>query len=384
MRARLLAADEASTPTTPKPMAAKQQSHAEVRALFAAMKRGDLDFVRAAATPALAKEKNAQGRTLMMEALFHQRMAFADLFKEHSDANKVDHQGCNALMITLLRVSSRRNEWVAHLAPKTNLSRPANDGQTALMMAAAAGDIASTRLLIELGASADAVDRQGCDALMLAIDAEQWGTAWLLIPLSNAMRADKGGSTALMRAAAAGHEKIVDLLLPLSDANAANDSGRNTLMLAIERRRWALVDKLAPKTNLRHTDANADTALHWFARASHRNTMKQDTAQSARFFPAELVEQKNQGGQTALQFSIAMKNWALMDVLTALLPLPRARELVASCPYAELPQTHARLEAVEIARAAGIKPPPDTDPQALSEPLSDGQAATPRAKPRSL
>ena len=145
-------------------------------------------------------------------------------------------------------------------------------GRTALMYAAAAGDLEMARLLLENGAPIKAQTDNGITALMFAAAEGHVEMARLLLENGAPIKAQTdNGITALMYAAAAGDLEMARLLLENGDpGNAQIDIGITALMFAaveghVEMARF-LVENGAPiKTQ---TDSGR-TALMYAAAAGH-------------------------------------------------------------------------------------------------------------------
>lgn len=134
--------------------------------------------------------------------------------------------------------------------------------------AVARGDAAAVRALLGSGASVDARDRYGQTALMLAAHAGQRDLAALLVEHGAALdRTAKFGLTALMLAVVAGHADVARLLAragadrSLRGTGAPGFAGKTAYDLAIERGLFDLaVELLDPETVLAFwfADAAAD------------------------------------------------------------------------------------------------------------------------------
>lgn len=95
-----------------------------------------------------------------------------------------------------------------------DLERPAANAMTALLHAARRGLAETVQALLAAGASVDAVNSDGNNALWLACYADSPACAELLIRAGVAIdQANLTGATALMYAASAGRDRMVQLLL---------------------------------------------------------------------------------------------------------------------------------------------------------------------------
>ena len=110
------------------------------------------------------------------------------------------------------------------------------NGRSLLMLAATRGDIETLSLLHEAGAAADHRDRAGHSALTLAAANSIADTvAWLLLNANVDIDHQAGAQqrSALQLAAAAGHDDVIALLLLMDvDVNAVDASGQTALQLA--------------------------------------------------------------------------------------------------------------------------------------------------------
>jgi len=110
-------------------------------------------------------------------------------------------------------------------------------------------------------ANLEVVDGDGKNALHHAIEAEKLANVKVLVEAgANAGHADNYGTTPLMRAARRSRA-IVDLLLPHSDANAVDNEGCNALMAAIDAEDADNVEALCPATDLDARNKKGATAL---------------------------------------------------------------------------------------------------------------------------
>lgn len=104
-----------------------------------------------------------------------------------------------------------------------------------LVREAARGHTATVQTLLTKGTDANAIDRDGKTALMLA--AFEGHTATVQLLLANGVQVntpDRDGATALMLAAAQGHIDVAQALLAKgAEVNAQNRAGQTALMLAV-------------------------------------------------------------------------------------------------------------------------------------------------------
>ncbi|MFM1892395.1 MAG: hypothetical protein RLZ44_1472 [Pseudomonadota bacterium] len=166
---------------------------------------------------------------------------------------------------------------LAQLLPQQRLpDEPARDGKTALMAAAAAGDLVLLRRLLAAGADPHAVNSKGASALIYAA----WGGAAAAVAelLARAVALEQtasNGWTALTMAAAKGHVECVRLLLAAgARVDPPDVYGWTPLMRAADRHRDGVVEVLVRDGGASLTAGNAQgqTALHAAAAAGNRST----------------------------------------------------------------------------------------------------------------
>lgn len=116
------------------------------------------------------------------------------------------------------------------------------DGATLLMLAAGAGRLEAVKTLIELGADINATDPQGWTALMKALHNHALNRGFpeivsALIGAGADIETRIGyGTRPLMLAAGYGEAGVVDALLKAgADVRAKNEGGRTALMMAKDR-----------------------------------------------------------------------------------------------------------------------------------------------------
>lgn len=127
------------------------------------------------------------------------------------------------------------------------------NGETALMKAAAHGHAACAQLLMPLS-DPWATNRSGVTVLMLAASAPRPDCVQMLIPVSNTWAQDVAGATALIWAALSGHADCVQLLLPVSAPLVQDHGGMTALMWAAVHGHIDCVQLLLPMSNIGATD----------------------------------------------------------------------------------------------------------------------------------
>jgi ankyrin repeat protein len=115
------------------------------------------------------------------------------------------------------------------------------------IIAAAAGDLARVKLLLKLDVTIDAIDNEGCTALMRAAQGGHLAVVKLLFKHNAATHntVDNTGRNALMFAAKAGHVEVVHLLLDNAGVvDAVDNTNFTALMFAAEAGHFAVVNLL--------------------------------------------------------------------------------------------------------------------------------------------
>jgi ankyrin repeat protein len=155
------------------------------------------------------------------------------------------------------------------LSEGANVNRAAEDGRTALMLAAGAGQTKLVQALIAAGADVNAVNQRGGTALMYAATDGDASTLSALLSRGAAVNAKAAnGWTAVTLASARGHAGIVGQLLAAgADANATDIDGWTPLMRAVYEDRFEVVRVLLGDKSLRVNarDDRGETALHYAA-----------------------------------------------------------------------------------------------------------------------
>jgi uncharacterized protein len=159
---------------------------------------------------------------------------------------------------------------------KVNLA--AEDGKTALMVAAGAGLSKLVQAIIAAGADVNAVNQRGGTALMYAATDGNPATLNALLSRGAVVNARaRNGWTALTLASARGHAGIVGVLLAAgADANAPDIYGWTPLMRAVYEDRFEVIRVLLGNNSLRVNarDDRGETALHFAAAKGSINIAK--------------------------------------------------------------------------------------------------------------
>jgi ankyrin repeat protein len=169
-------------------------------------------------------------------------------------------------------VSQRDLPTIERLLPQgANVNLASEDGKTALMLAAGAGQRELVHALLAAGADVNFTNRRGGTALMYAATSGDPETVALLLSHGAAVNAKAvNGWTAVTLASAKGYSIIVRRLLDAgADANAADLYGWTPLMRAVEEDRPEVVRVLLQDKSVRVNarDDRGETALHHAAAA---------------------------------------------------------------------------------------------------------------------
>jgi uncharacterized protein len=164
------------------------------------------------------------------------------LLDQGMDPNSRDPKGQPALAVAIRRESPRA--FALLLArPETDVNALNAAGESALMLAAIAGDLEACERLIERGAQ---LDKAGWTPLHYAASGPEPRIVRLLLDRGAAIdAASPNGSTALMLAAQHGPEASIELLLARgADTRRRNQRGLQAIDLAEQAGRDWLVERL--------------------------------------------------------------------------------------------------------------------------------------------
>ena len=200
---------------------------------FEAIWAGNAEALREnlADDPALAKSRDETGLSLLMQACYRKRPELVDLLRA---------TGLELDLFEAAAVGDR--ERVAALLAKgpQSLGEYSPDGFTALHLASFFGHTQVMALLLEQGADADAVSRNGAELRPIhsaAAATDRMGVQRLLERGADVNARQKGGFTALHAASAAGDIGLIEtLLVGGADPGLSAADGRNAAALADERR----------------------------------------------------------------------------------------------------------------------------------------------------
>lgn len=164
--------------------------------------------------------------------------------------------------------------WAQNTAPTREQQRA--HGNTALMLAAASGDLPKTQVLLGRGVNVDAKNRFGSTALMGASAGGFRDVVHLLLrrgAFPNSV--SQSGSTALMFAARNGHLDVVRMLLSARAlVSIADESGKSALMHAVDGGHTSIVQQLVQVgADVNRRDRTGTSPLRLAATRNDRNML---------------------------------------------------------------------------------------------------------------
>lgn len=168
--------------------------------------------------------------------------ALRRLLDQGMDPNSRDPKGQPALAVAIRRESPRALQMLL-ARPEIDVNALNGSGESALMLAAIAGDVDACRTLIERGAQ---IDKPGWTPLHYAASGVEPRTVRLLLDHGARIDAEApNGSTPLMLAAQHGPEASIELLLARgADTRPRNRRGLQAIDLAEQVGRDWLVERL--------------------------------------------------------------------------------------------------------------------------------------------
>lgn len=199
---------------------------------FEAIRAGNAETLREllGADPALAKSRDETGLSPLMQACYRKRPDLIGLLR----ATGLDLDFFEAAAI------GDRERVASRLAEAPNIVREYSpDGFTALHLAAFFGHEPVVSLLLEHGADADAVSKNGSELRPNhSAAADRASVQRLLDHGADVNARQRGGFTALHAAAAAGDIGLIDTLVARgADPGLASDDGKDATAMADERGR---------------------------------------------------------------------------------------------------------------------------------------------------
>ena len=217
--------------------------------------------------------------------------------------------GCKAQTTALIAAASLGHEKTlrALLSSATPGSDARNsEGDNALSAAAAAGHLASVKILLPIS-DANAANNRGQTALMLAARHGDLECLAELSSRSNALAKDHRGKTALMLASEEGYLRAAALLAPISDVDALDLSETSALDQAAAWEDEAMCSLLAPLSDFAKQAASGLDLLQFLAEAKKRSEDAGPGTAAARIYAMILSQSERQELMLALPRSKAHK-----------------------------------------------------------------------------
>lgn len=209
-------------------------------------------LLEAGADPAYVDETADNPRTAFLEAanLSVDLPECLEALLPVSDPEARDKNGNTALMLAAARGNL---ESMALLMPHGDLEAVNHQGTTALHCAVIAGSanrIAAARMLADAMATLDQPQENGRTALHSAVFFGADDLVEILLPRSDPLAQDGAGSTPYMIAILCddADQNWIRALEPLSDQAVVNNNGDCALDIAVSVEQWATADRLAPKS----------------------------------------------------------------------------------------------------------------------------------------
>lgn len=364
---------------TPAPQLSEQELTAgtpeQAQALLAATRHGDiaraLALVEAGADPNTAPPPGDRDQrpVLMLAALLPDPHLLRALIAKGADVNRA-----NGGLTPLL--AATRDSWHGRAdAVMTLLSNGASplvsdaDGNTPLHGAVLSGEPTVAAMLLDAGATVDALNKAGASPLSIACRAANWplaqflldrgakpspangepalvaaagiadddvtGVKMLLKHRAAVNGVDAKHRSALMAAAAEGHEQIARALrIAGADVNLVDQHGSTALMEASRAGAVGVVQLLADaQADARARDQHGRDALTLACQSPHAQ------AETVRALLALGAEPKTPGsdGRSALDHAAASGRWDLVALLDPDTPLPASLNLDAISEGADTP-----------------------------------------------
>ncbi|RAP36170.1 hypothetical protein B1207_08425 [Legionella quinlivanii] len=241
-------------------------------------------------------------------------------------AETSDHNGLHEA------IKANKYELVKQLLPYYAVNRPNHKGQTALMFAAATGNVALMNLLLKEGARVDQVDLKGNSALHYALEKPSEAAALTLLPLMKTPnQSNRLGITPMMLAAAKESLPVLRYLCESGHSiSSVDQSGNNALHYAamlgkvksivyLARQGFDLNQPETPEGTKKLEKSARRTALHLAALNGHVKAvlclleLKAD------------LEKEDKHGFGVCEYAIYSKNQEMLDFVK-LIPLYHSKE----------------------------------------------------------
>jgi ankyrin repeat protein len=347
----------------------------QAQALLAATRQGDiaraLALVEAGADPNTAPQAGDRDQrpVLMLASLLPDPHLLRALIIKGADVNRASGGLTPLLAATRDSWHGRADAVMTLLANGANPLAVDAEGNTSLHGAVLSGEPTVAAMLLDAGATIDALNQAGASPLSIACRAANWPVVQFLLErgakasLPNAEPAlvaaagitdddikgvklllkhrapvntlDAQGRSALIAAAAEGHEQIARTLIAAgADVNLLDQHGSNALMEAARAGANAVVQQLAQaKADAGVRDQHGRDALTLACQSPHARV------ETIRALLALGAEPKTPGhdGRSALDHAAASGRWDLVALLDPDTPLPASLDLGSITEGADTP-----------------------------------------------
>jgi ankyrin repeat protein len=243
----------------------------------------------------IRSEMLARAETELSEAVKNRVKIVKAMIAAGADVQVKGDNGQTALIDAAAR--GEENIFRALVDAHADVNAKNNAGDSALILAAKYGQVELVKILIEKGADVNAANVYGENALMMAVSRKCHDTVKALLDNNADINAvNHNGDSILLKAVATGDYMLVkDLLEKGAEVNAKNAKGQCPLMVAVRLNKKAVIDALLEKdAYLENADQQGDTPLIVAAKLNCLETVKKLTAKGAN------VNARNSHGDTAL------------------------------------------------------------------------------------
>ena len=222
------------------------------------MRSGHLECAKLLATDAACRVVNFKGQTALMLAVQYSDLDMVKALLPTSDANAVDNDGRNALMLCFS--GAHVPETAIYLAPYTDLKHQDNGGGAALHWALLRGDLDAVEAFIDRSDLSARIKDGSTPLVMAGRCLKGEGTECARLVLSRVgpeavNETDHEGRNALHWAASTGNLDTLKLLLPISDASSMDCEGNTAEGVARLFGQHEAADLIASHTRSRNEKA---------------------------------------------------------------------------------------------------------------------------------
>ncbi len=270
-----------------------------------------------------AEEKNGITPLRTAVNLADERAEILQLFEAKiKDVNETGYNGETLLM--LYAAAGNAEAFVKTVEKGGNIWQKDNNGKSVLMYAAEGGNTKILDYLIFKGDNPNNADDQGKTVLMYAAGAGKTKAVKHLVDKgAEVLKADNEGRTALMYAAKGGYAGIADMLINMGESAAAQDNGeRSVLMYAVEGGNMDVVNALLMKgVDINHVDKNRAPVLSYAVQGGNADIVRELIKQGANIRTADVngylpvMYALMQGNQELFGLTSVLEN-AYSDVVT--------------------------------------------------------------------